>query len=72
MPTITASIDIDLTRLRSEFDAFPGMCLTVAQVGRLLDVPCDDAAQLLGTLEDEQLLVKRANGNYGRKSPLFA
>jgi len=67
-----ASLEVDLTRLRSEFVEYPGMCLTVEQVARLLDVPPDEAAGLLSTLESEGLLFHRANGAYRRLSPLLS
>jgi DNA-binding IclR family transcriptional regulator len=67
-----ASLEIDLTRLRSEFVEYPGMCLTVEQVARLLDVPRDEAAGLLAILESEGLLLHRASGAYRRPSPLLS
>jgi DNA-binding IclR family transcriptional regulator len=67
-----ASLELDLARLRSEFAEYPGMCLTVEQVARLLDVPRDDAAGLLAMLESEGLLFHRANGAYRRPSPLLS
>ena len=67
-----ASVEIDLTRLRSEFLQYPGMCLTVEQVARLLDLPRDEAAGLLATLESEGLLFHGSNGTYRRPSPLLA
>jgi len=67
----TALLETDLTRLRSEFLAFPGMCLTVEQVARLLDVPRDEATQALSALVDEGLLLQWAN-TYRRASPLLS
>ena len=66
------SLEIDLARLRSEFLEYPGMCLTVEQVARLLDVPHDEAVELLAVLESEGLLFHRTNGRYRRTSPLLS
>jgi hypothetical protein len=66
-----AWLEIDLTRLRSEFVDYPGMCLTVEQVARLLDVPRDDAAGLLATLESEGLLCHWTSGGYRLALPLL-
>lgn len=66
------SLEIDLVRLRSEFMSYPGMCLSVEQVARLLDVPHDEAVQALAALEDEGLLLRSANGTYRRASPLLS
>lgn len=67
-----ALLDTDLARLRSEFLSYPGMCLTYAQVARLLDVRRDEAVQLLAVLEDEGLLVHCANSSYRRASLLLS
>jgi predicted transcriptional regulator of viral defense system len=69
---IAASLEIDMVRLRSEFMSYPGMCLSVEQVARLLDVPHGEAAQALSALEDEGLLLRGANGTYRRASPLLS
>jgi hypothetical protein len=66
---ITTS-ETDLVRLRSEFVLFPGMCLTVEQAARLLDVPRDEAAGLLAVLEFEGLVVRGTRGDYRSTSPL--
>lgn len=66
------SLEAELTRLRSEFLLFPGLCLTAEQAARLIDVPRGDATQLLATLEDEGLLLRLRNGSYRRASPLFS
>lgn len=68
----TVSLVTDVTRLRSEFLSFPGLCLTVAQTARLLDVRRDDAIALLETLEDEGLLIQGTTGLYRRASPPFS
>jgi DNA-binding IclR family transcriptional regulator len=67
-----ASLDTDLTRLRSEYLLYPGMCLTIEQVARLLDVPKDEAARLLATLESEGLLSHRSHDGYRLALPLLA
>ena len=61
----------DLVRLRSEFLLFPGMCLTVEQAARLLDVTRDEAAGLLIMLESEGLVVHSPRGAYRSASPLL-
>lgn len=68
---IAASLEPDLARLRSEFLSYPGMCLSVEQVARLLDVPRGEATLALSALEDEGLLL-RWNGSYRRASPLLS
>jgi hypothetical protein len=62
----------DLVRLRSEFLLFPGMCLTVEQAARLLDVTRDEAAGLLAALEFEGLVVHGKRGDYRSTSPLLS
>jgi hypothetical protein len=62
----------DLVRLRSEFLLFPGMCLTVEQAARLLDVSRDEAAELLAVLELEGLVVHGKHGAYRSTSPLLS
>jgi hypothetical protein len=64
-----ASLEIDLSTLRSEFLSYPGMCVTVEQAARLLDVPHDEAAQALSALEDEGLLLRWANGYHTSSEP---
>jgi predicted transcriptional regulator of viral defense system len=66
------ALETDLSRLRSEFLQYPGMCLTVEQVARLLDVSRDEAAGLLAALESEGLLFFGMNGVYRRISALFS
>jgi hypothetical protein len=62
----------DLVRLRSEFLLFPGMCLTVEQAARLLDVARDEAAGLLAVLELEGLVVHGKHGVYRSASPALS
>lgn len=62
----------DLVRLRSEFLLFPGMCLTVEQAARLLDVSRDEAAGLLAVLEFEGLVAHGKGGAYKSTSPLLS
>src|SRR5262245_39766848 len=69
--TLTTS-ETDLVRLRSEFQLFPGMCLTVEQAARLLDVSRDEAAGLFEALEFEGLVVHGRRGDYRRMSPLLS
>jgi hypothetical protein len=68
----TAPLETDLARLRSEFLLYPGMCFTVAQVARLLDLPQDEAAGLLALLESEGLLFHWTDGEYRRSSSLLS
>jgi hypothetical protein len=62
----------DLNTLWAEFLSFPGMCLSVEQVARLLDLRLDEATQALSALEGEGLLFRSGNGSYRRALPLFA
>lgn len=66
MVTLTAPVDADLLRLRAEFLAMPGLCLTVRQTARLLSVREPDAHVLLDALVDEGLLVRHGGGLYRR------
>lgn len=70
--TTMTVVERDLNTLRAEFLSFPGMCLSVAQVARLLDVRRDAATQALSALEDEGLLLRWGNGSYRRASPLLS
>lgn len=71
MTTTTAKTG-DLVRLRAEFLLFPGMCLTVEQAARLLDVTRDEAAGLLTVLEFEGLVDHGKGGAYRSTSPLLS
>ena len=62
----------DLVRLRSEFLLFPGMCLTVEQAARLLDVTRNEAGGLLAVLELEGLVVHGKHGVYRSASPALS
>src|SRR6266516_2653809 len=62
---LTATMNVtppepELEALRSEFLSYPGMCLTVEQVARLLDVRRDEATEVLIVLEAEGVLIRRA------------
>jgi hypothetical protein len=62
----------DIDRLRAEFLALPGMCLTLAQTARLFAVPEARARTLLDILVHEGFLVHTDTGLYRRPlcSPL--
>ena len=62
-------VEHDLLRLREEFLAMPGLCLTGPQVMRLLDVPSDAADFMLTTLQREGYLFRTMNGVYRRTYP---
>ena len=66
MVTLSAPVDADLLRLRTEFSAMPGLCLTVRQVARLLSVREPRARVLLDALVAEGLLVRNSGGLYRR------
>jgi len=74
MVTVTESVSADrsLDRLRDEYESFAGLSLTLTQVARLLDVDRERAADLLGQLEAEGLLLEAPGGVYRRSAPLFA
>lgn len=64
--TLSAPVDADLRRLRDEFVAMPGLCLTAAQAGRLVSVRESKARALLDALVAEGLLVRHISGLYKR------
>ena len=66
MVTLSAPVDADLLRLRTEFFAMPGLCLTVRQVARLLSVREPKERVLLDALVAEGLLVRNGGGLYRR------
>ena len=66
MVTLSAPVDADLLRLRSEFATMPGLCLTVDQTARLLSVRTPKACALLDELVVDGLLVRSARGIYRR------
>jgi hypothetical protein len=66
-PTLlSAGIARDLLTLRQEFFDLPGLCLTVPQVTRLLDVRSEAAVVILTTLQHEGYLFRSANGAFRR------
>lgn len=69
-PTLlNASVEHDLLRLRQEFLAMPGLCLTAPQVVRLLGVPSETADLMLTTLQREGYLFRTMSGAYRRTYP---
>jgi len=64
--TVAAPVDADLLRLRTEFSAMPGLCLTVRQTARLLSVRASTACALLDALVAEGLLIRTISGLYKR------
>ena len=66
MVTLSAPVDADLLRLRSEFFAMPGLCLTARQTARLLSVREPKARALLDALVAEGLVVRNGGGLYRR------
>jgi hypothetical protein len=64
--TVAAPVDADLLRLRNEFVAMPGLCLTVRQTARLLAVREPKARALLDALIAERFLVRNGGGLYRR------
>jgi Fic family protein len=72
MVAIAAPMSADLTRLRNEYLAMPGLCLTVPQAARLLSIGEADARELLTALVEEGLLVRPVRGTYGRYLPVVA
>ena len=66
MVTLSAPVDADLLRLRTEYFAMPGLCLTARQAARLLSVREPKAHALLDALVDEGLLVRNGGGLYRR------
>jgi hypothetical protein len=63
--TISRPVD-DLLRLRNEFVAMPGLCLTVRQTARLLSVRETRARALLDALVAEGLVVRNGGGLFRR------
>jgi hypothetical protein len=64
--TVAAPVDADLLRLRNEFLAMPGLCLTIRQTARLLSVRDTHARALLDALRAEGLLIRNGGGLYRR------
>ena len=65
--TIRALADADLLKLRKEFVAMPGLCLTTLQAARLLSIQEPEAHALLDELVYERLLVRDDDGLYRRR-----
>ena len=65
--TISALADADLLKLRKEFVAMPGLCLTTLQAARLLSIREPEAHALLDALVRERLLVRGDEGLYRRR-----
>jgi hypothetical protein len=66
MMTMASPVDADLLRLRHEYLSAPTLCLTAAQVARLLSTRIEHATDILGTLEEEHWLVQTPGGVYRR------
>jgi hypothetical protein len=66
LTSVAAPVDADLVRLRHEFLAMPGLCLTVRQTARLLSVREAKARALLDALRAEGLVVRNGGGLYRR------
>ena len=64
--TIAPPIGAELLRLRTEYFAMPGLCLTARQTARLLSVREAKARALLDALVAEGLLVRNGGGLYKR------
>jgi len=65
---VTTLADDAVHQLREEYESLPGMCLTLAQVARLLDIDVPRAADVVAELEAEGLLDGR-DGVYRRCAP---
>jgi len=63
-------VDDDGFRLREEFLSMPGLCLTVEQVARLLNVPTVGASQLLAALERDGFLMRTPSRRYRLAEPV--
>jgi len=64
--TLSAPTNADLMKLRNEFMAMPGLCVTARQTARLLSVRESKARALLDELVADGLLVRTGNGLYRR------
>jgi predicted transcriptional regulator of viral defense system len=65
----SAPVDADVLRLRSEFTALPGLCLTTVQTARLLSIREQHARELLDSLVEEGFLIRTVSGVYRRPPP---
>ncbi len=72
MMVLAAPIEADVLRLRDEFLSAPTLCLTVAQVARLLDLRVEHAAEIVMMLTEEGWLIQSASGLYRRPEPPLA
>ena len=70
MTTAARLLDADTLYLRHEFLALPGLCLTVAQAARLMNVGLDQASRILRALEEEEFLKRTAVDIYRRELPV--
>jgi predicted transcriptional regulator of viral defense system len=70
MATIT--IEDECVRLQGEFAAMPGLCLTVVQVARLLDIDRKSATDVLCRLEADGVLMRTGAGVYRSAAPLMS
>jgi hypothetical protein len=68
---VTTFADDAVDQLREEYESLPGMCLTLAQVARLLDIEVARAADIVAELEAEGLL-DGTGGVYRRRSPMLS
>ena len=55
-----------VTRIRSEFNESPGMCLTLRQGARLWGIPPEECAKLVDRLVQEDFLRWTRNGELVR------
>jgi predicted transcriptional regulator of viral defense system len=70
MATITVATEY--LKLQGEFGAMPGLCLTVKQVARLLDIDRKSAADVLRQLEADGVLMRTSSGLYRTAVPLMS
>jgi len=67
--TATIIVAKEYLRLQGEFGAMPGLCLTVKQVARLLDIDRKSAADVLHQLEADGVLMRTGAGLYRSAVP---
>jgi Mn-dependent DtxR family transcriptional regulator len=68
----TIIVENEYLKLQAEFVAMPGLCLTVKQVARLLDIDSKSAVDLLRHLEADGVLVRTSTGLYRSTAPLLS
>jgi Mn-dependent DtxR family transcriptional regulator len=68
----TITIENDYLKLQGEFVAMPGLCLTVKQVARLLDIDRKSAADILRQLEADGVVMRTSAGLYRSAVPLMS